>query len=174
MFSDSSSDKAIVLYNDERHSFGDVISVLSSELQVSEDAAHNYATLVDQNGFAVVYQSSSLNTLERLARKISASGLVTSIETHSLCLNMALCTQISKKLVPLLEEHSGLRQLVVDWLLGPVSKIEEEVATNLELILVSDHLLWKSLRVDFNDTLNLCNSINQFTKKNIGKVWNLV
>lgn len=41
-------ENALVLYNDERHSFGDVISVLHDELQIDEERARDYANLVDQ------------------------------------------------------------------------------------------------------------------------------
>lgn len=39
---------ALVLYNDEFHSFGDVIAILQDELQIEEEVARDYATLVDQ------------------------------------------------------------------------------------------------------------------------------
>ncbi len=42
---------SLVLYNDERHSFGDVISILHDELQIDESLASEYATLVDQKVF---------------------------------------------------------------------------------------------------------------------------
>ncbi len=86
---------------------------------------------------------------------------------------MILCTEIMRCLVPLLADHSWLRAIIVDWLLH--SEIHNEltiadvsVHTNLQLLLLTDHRLWKSLRIHLNDLLNLCNSISQETKKEIG------
>lgn len=43
----TSGECVLILYNDEGHSFDDVIEVLSSELGIDVKAAQEYATLVD-------------------------------------------------------------------------------------------------------------------------------
>ena len=45
---------SLVLYNDERHSFGDVIRILQDELEVDEDLAAAYAELVDKKVIIVM------------------------------------------------------------------------------------------------------------------------
>lgn len=71
-------------------------------------------------------------------------------------------------LVPLLADHSWLRAIIVDWLLSDANIQTVVTETNLQLLLLSDHRLWKSFRIHLNDLLNLCNSINQETKKQFG------
>jgi hypothetical protein len=43
-----SHNSSLVLYNDERHSFGEVITILQDELEIDEDLAAEYAKLVDE------------------------------------------------------------------------------------------------------------------------------
>lgn len=45
--SDEKESKAIVLYNDEKHSFAEVIAILSEELSIDRDLVNAYATHID-------------------------------------------------------------------------------------------------------------------------------
>ncbi len=129
----------------------------------------------------MVYSSSTLNILERLSRKVSSTGLVASIETDSTCWNMILVTEIMEFLVPLLSDHSWLRLIVVAWLLERHESYELEmrsgfdlrfeIDSTFQLMLLTDHRLWKSFRVLLNEILNLCNSITQETKKQFGTLF---
>lgn len=40
-------DSVLILYNDENHSFMDVIDILTTEIEISTEDAEKYATLVD-------------------------------------------------------------------------------------------------------------------------------
>jgi hypothetical protein len=63
------------------------------------------------------------------------------------------------------------RKYIVDWLLEDfpsMSKDEILQTNNLGQILLMDHLLWKNIRTCFNELLNLCNAIDQNSKKLIG------
>lgn len=124
-----------------------------------------------------MYTSASLNVLNRLSRKVSLTGLVTSVEKPHLCWNLIVSTEVMEVLVPILVDHSWLRALVVEWLLEtngePVTfqmkgGIIFELKSNLQLLLISDHRLWKGFRVHCNELFNMCNSISQETKKQFG------
>ena len=64
------------------------------------------------------------------------------------------------------------RKLIVDWYLKEFKYSFELIGgtqtNNLGILFILDHLLWKSVRLCLNEILNLCNAIDQESKKLIG------
>lgn len=89
---------------------------------------------------------------------------------------LALC--IFDVILDRIESHSWLRQSVVNWLLKDLVIDGSSFTTRdghsiaptscFEFLLLVDHLLPKKLRIQLSELLNLCNSINQETKKDMG------
>ena len=64
------------------------------------------------------------------------------------------------------------RKLIVDWYLKEFKYSFELIGgtqtNNLGILFILDHVLWKSVRLCLNEILNLCNAIDQESKKLIG------
>ncbi|KAJ3275846.1 hypothetical protein HDV01_006712 [Terramyces sp. JEL0728] len=71
---------SILLWNDDYHSFDEVISQMSIAVDTSEEESKEYAHLVDSYGRHVVKTGSDLISLHGQAKKFTDIALVTSIE----------------------------------------------------------------------------------------------
>ena len=80
---------------------------------------------------------------------------------------MILITEIVSILSVESSTSSLLRKYFVEWFLEEFK--EDSSTNNLGIIFKFDHLLWKSVRLNFNEILNSCNAIDQESKKEIGK-----
>ena len=78
---------------------------------------------------------------------------------------MILATEIVAFFSNTISNSSSLRKFFVEWFLTISDK---DYGNNLGLLLSLDHLLWKSVRLGFNEILNSCNAIDQESKKLIG------
>lgn len=76
-------------------------------------------------------------------------------------------------------EFPPLRAGMVSWMLdrptdnGPLElrgRDAVEAGSNLEVLLLCDHVLWKGFRKNMHEILNLCNSIDLSLKKKIGRI----
>ena len=100
----------------------------------------------------------------RISRKFKT--LTTSIESVELTFKMIVATEIMSFLSERITASLPLRKFFVDWFL----QCEEDAGiNNLGVLMTTDHLLWKSVRIGFNGILNSCNAIDQESKKQIGK-----
>ena len=77
---------------------------------------------------------------------------------------MVLVTEIVAILADKVGSSMLLRTLFVEWFLMKNSGVNNNLGDILEL----DHLLWKAVRLNFNEILNSCNAIDQESKKLIG------
>ncbi|KAL7748204.1 E3 ubiquitin-protein ligase ubr1 [Sorochytrium milnesiophthora] len=91
---------AVVLWNDELHSFPDVIDILREATNMSKEDAENIAIAVDQHGRHVVQTSATLNELIRIANIIRSVGLGVSLR----------CDRDTRR--------ECATEAIVDWLLG--------------------------------------------------------
>lgn len=79
---------------------------------------------------------------------------------------MVLITEIVSILSAKSSTSSLLRNYFVEWFLEEFK--EDSNTNNLGIIFTFDNLLWKSVRLNFNEILNSCNAIDQESKKEIG------
>lgn len=108
---------------------------------------------------------SNASTCLRISRKFKT--LTTSAESENMVFDMILCTEIVSFCSKIIPNSSILRKFFVDWFLTDASG-RSDGNNNLEMLLSLDHLLWKSVRLGFNEILNSCNAIDQESKKQIG------
>ena len=85
---------------------------------------------------------------------------------------MILTTEIVSILSEKSSFSSSLRSIFVEWFLSDFEEVPN--MNNLGIIFSFDHLLWKSVRLNFNEILNSCNAIDQESKKLIGKLFRFV
>lgn len=81
---------------------------------------------------------------------------------------MIVATEIITFLSDKISSSYPLRRFFVDWFLE-----SDGIINNLGTLMELDHLLWKRIRLGFNDILNSCNAIDQESKKQVGKIFNL-
>lgn len=108
---------------------------------------------------------SSAATCSRISRKFKT--LTTSVESVELTFEMILATEIVSLLSIESSTSSLLKKYFVEWFLEDHK--EDSSTNNLGVIFTLDHMLWKSVRLNFNEILNSCNAIDQESKKRIGK-----
>lgn len=88
---------------------------------------------------------------------------------------------LATECISLLGSKAGVsmyfRKLIVDWYLRefkcPSIILGDTQTNNLGALFILDHLLWKNVRLCLNETLNLCNAIDQKSKKLIGKKYSI-
>ena len=165
----------LLLFNDEKHSYEDVIQILTSELSLSNSEAFSYASLVDKQGFAPIFKSDAIGTCERIGRKISGIGLETSVCSETECKRLIIASTIFHVLKELCDEVGPLRLSILKCMLHDFDQIVsinlKDVAyfakNQLELYYLLDHKLWKGIRRNFHELLNMCNSVELDMKKQL-------
>jgi hypothetical protein len=65
----------LILWNDETHSFGEVIETVSEAIECAEELANQVAENIDKKGRDVIEQSSDVAKLRRIASKLNSIGL---------------------------------------------------------------------------------------------------
>jgi hypothetical protein len=174
----TSSPHCLVLYNDELHTFEEVIQILVAELSMENEAAACYASVVDEEGFAIVYHSLSATNCERVGRKVSITGLETEVLDERVCCEMLVASVVFNHLIRLASNNPLLRNFILPPLLEPFNAIEDVCKAGkvlaspsniLELWLVCDHALWKGIRKGIHELLNLCNSVDLEYKMRISE-----
>lgn len=95
--------------------------------------------------------------------------LTTSAEEVGTAFKIILSTEIVAYLSEKCSVSSSLRRAFVDLFLEEFVGSPDQKNNNLGILLCYDHLLWKSVRLNFNEILNSCNAIDQESKKEIGK-----
>ncbi len=78
---------------------------------------------------------------------------------------MVLVTEIVLILSVKVASSMLLRKLFVEWFLSTNND-----SNNLGVLFELDHMLWKPVRLGFNEILNSCNAIDQESKKVIGNI----
>ncbi|OAD01255.1 hypothetical protein MUCCIDRAFT_146229 [Mucor lusitanicus CBS 277.49] len=153
---------ACILWNDEKHSFDNVIDIVVNALGCTKDAAAHAAECVDVYGRHILRESSDIAELIRIAEIVSS-------------INLAVTICSSQKTVR--EEISGL---LLDWLkeltggrynpnAAAATTAKEDVASTrlvnthlkqefrrklrLDYLLQFDLRLWKTARVSIKDLL---------------------
>lgn len=81
---------------------------------------------------------------------------------------MILSSEIITFFSNTISNSPNLRKFFVDWFLADIK--DQPDVNNLGMLLSLDHLLWKSVRLGFNEILNSCNAIDQESKKQIGMI----
>uniref|UniRef100_A0AAG5DQH5 E3 ubiquitin-protein ligase n=1 Tax=Anopheles atroparvus TaxID=41427 RepID=A0AAG5DQH5_ANOAO len=139
-----------VLYNDETHTFEQVIQALTSIVRCPQKTAIEYVTSIDREGRAVV-KCASFEVCKKLKEDIETKAIRTSVGGKVSPLKVAVmhrhevaCQHLAIQLLgwfqEFLSKHSSFRNIFAQQISTPGTMF------NLKLILGNDHKLWKSAR----------------------------
>ncbi|TPX46254.1 hypothetical protein SeLEV6574_g03322 [Synchytrium endobioticum] len=93
---------ALILWNDEVHSFQEVIEAVSEALQVTKDEGRRVAEAIDTEGRDVIYTGADKTILKQIAATISRINLDVTIQPHHFTLQEAVAGRCLEWLYQLL------------------------------------------------------------------------
>lgn len=149
-------DYALVLWNDESHSYQEVIDQLVDCIPCGPDYARNAAEKVDHYGRYVIKVSKDANSLVRVGRTISTIGLVTTCHPLADVVRQDVAMVCFEWLLALPQRLGGskivdgikyenaekrIRQIICESLMAP--RQDQSLA---EFFLLSSNRLWKKPR----------------------------
>ncbi|XP_058445563.1 E3 ubiquitin-protein ligase UBR1-like [Malaya genurostris] len=143
-------DYCTILYNDETHTFEQVIQTLTAIVKCSQKEAIEYVTSIDREGRAVV-KCASFEQCKKLKEDIENRAIRSTMTTKSSPLKVTVlhksevaCQHLAMQILGWFQDfvtkHSTFRSIFCT-IVGEVG-----VAYNLKQIISNDHKLWKSAR----------------------------
>lgn len=162
---------AMVLYNDEDHSFPQVIQALMLDLNCSEEEADSLAQTVDKIGFAVIKRFPDFDPdsieIRGFGSHTKSSGLVLIPQRLLIPPIQRLITGLLISLLKFITQYSHLKDVVIKSFFTP---IKHEIILDLlkfavpsippkqeynanDIIFILDNKLWKSFRTLYPDLL---------------------
>uniref|UniRef100_A0A182JY28 E3 ubiquitin-protein ligase n=1 Tax=Anopheles christyi TaxID=43041 RepID=A0A182JY28_9DIPT len=147
---DDENTHCTILYNDETHTFEQVIQTLTSIVKCEHKTAIEYVTSIDREGRAVV-KCASFEVCKKLKEDIENKAMRSSLTTRAMPLkvtvmhrNEVACQHLAMQLLVWFQEfltkNSTFRSVFAETISKP------QVTNNLKFILSNDHNLWKSAR----------------------------
>lgn len=139
-----------ILYNDETHTFEQVIQTLTSIVKCTQKEAIEYVTSIDREGRAVV-KCASFETCKKLKEDVenkvirsSMTAKASPLKVTVLHKNEVACQHLAMQILGWFQEfltrHSTFRLIYCNIV------AEVNIPYNLKQILSNDHKLWKSAR----------------------------
>uniref|UniRef100_A0A182LSQ1 E3 ubiquitin-protein ligase n=1 Tax=Anopheles culicifacies TaxID=139723 RepID=A0A182LSQ1_9DIPT len=147
-----------ILYNDETHTFEQVIQALTSIVKCEHKTAIEYVTSIDREGRAVV-KCASFEVCKKLKEDIESKAMRSSaLHSRTIPLkvtvmhrNEVACQYLAMELLSWFQEfltkHSSFRSIFAEIITKP------QESYNLKFILSNDHNLWKSARTAWHRLL---------------------
>uniref|UniRef100_A0A182W515 E3 ubiquitin-protein ligase n=1 Tax=Anopheles minimus TaxID=112268 RepID=A0A182W515_9DIPT len=147
-----------ILYNDETHTFEQVIQTLTSIVKCEHKTAIEYVTSIDREGRAVV-KCASFEVCKKLKEDIENKAMRSSalhsrripLKVTVMHRNEVACQHLAMELLSWFQEfltkHSSFRSIFADLITKP------QESYNLKFILSNDHNLWKSARTSWHRLL---------------------
>lgn len=147
-----------VLYNDETHTFEQVISTLTRIVGCSQKDAIEYVSSIDREGRSVV-KCAPFADCSKLKIEIEKQALRTAMQTKPTALkvnvlhkNAVAYQQFSLQLLSWFQEflsrHANFRYLFCE-----MSSVQHNTSYNLRNILLNDWKLWKTARTSWHHLL---------------------
>ncbi|XP_055525528.1 E3 ubiquitin-protein ligase UBR1 [Wyeomyia smithii] len=141
-----------ILYNDETHTFDQVIQTLTSIVKCSQKEAIEYVTSIDREGRAIV-KCATFEACRKLKEDIenkvirsTMTSKISPLKVHVLHKNEVACQHLAMQMLVWFQEflckHSTFRQIFCN----VVKEINSMHSYNLKQIIINDHKLWKSAR----------------------------
>ncbi|XP_053659304.1 E3 ubiquitin-protein ligase UBR1 [Anopheles marshallii] len=147
-----------ILYNDETHTFEQVILTLTAIVKCDHKQAIEYVTSIDREGRAVV-KCASFEVCKKLKENIEIKSMRTSglhsrsqpLKVTVMHRNDVACQHLAMQMLSWFQEfltkHSSFRSIFAE----TITKQQETY--NLKFILSNDHNLWKSARTSWHRLL---------------------
>lgn len=136
-----------VLWNDEVHSFPEVIDVVRSAIRCDENRARAIAEEVDSIGRSIIYSSPNLEECERVQRIINSIGLELKIDSLLKCIKEDRSFDIIDWLINSSKDSAYLQEALKNVLMS----LYDEGEYFFDVLLACDHFLWKKLRLQLKE-----------------------
>lgn len=144
---------SVILWNDEKHTYQEVIETLMSSVRCSHERALEYAISVDTYGMAVVASSTDSSKVWDIARRIGQTKLGVTVCTTEDVIIMECVGYILDWLQDLckarmVNDELFLCRMAAEVLLdnGPTSDKRGENVPPLQQLLIEEDKLWKKAR----------------------------
>lgn len=142
-----------VLYNDETHTFDNVITTLSKVIKCNQRDAMDYVTNIDREGRAVVKYSTFQhctelkNEVERITSRTSSKPLKVQVKHSHVIAHQLYAIKLLARIQKILSYSKHFRQIFSEIVLETKPPPETSI---LEGIFLADSSLWKSARVHWH------------------------
>ncbi|ELT88826.1 hypothetical protein CAPTEDRAFT_153753, partial [Capitella teleta] len=142
-----------VLFNDEVHTYEQVISTLQRAVGCTQKEAIELATITDREGRAMVKRGSfdecekARVIIEKQTTRQNSRPLVTHVMHTSVVAQQTFAMRILSWLNGIIKHSDGLRQLFCQLLLAPGP---DNSISFVEKILLADTQLWKGYEIHYN------------------------
>lgn len=158
---DASGPWTVVLWNDEKHSFDEVIEIVRRATGLKRDEANRSAQAVDRYGREVVYRGRDASRATYIAKMIASIELAVTARTAL----DTFCEDVAGAFV------EGLKDVTRASVAGEPGALAETVArvmlarqgtalSRFQRMLISDHCLWKTARKTLSELYVALLSIN--------------
>ncbi|CAG0889985.1 unnamed protein product [Darwinula stevensoni] len=170
---ESSDTYAAVMFNDETHTYDQVIHTLMRAIECSHKDATDYATMIDREGRSIVKCSTFMTcsqvgqTIERITSRHGGKPLKVTIMHIHLVAHQMFAMKLLSWLQGILKVCEGFRQLFSNVM------TEEYVLDSmlLEAILLSDAQLWKAARNQWHHLFITGMLMDNESKKTFAKIF---
>lgn len=164
---------ATVLYNDEIHTYEQVINTLNRAIKCKQKQAIDYATTIDREGRSIV-KCANLDlcrlvqtTVERTTSRHSSKPLKTVVMHASILAHQLFAMRLLAWLQKLLAQGEGFRQILSQTMTEAVG-VEPPL---LETIMLSDSQLWKAARNQWHQLFITGLLMDQESKQTFAKLF---
>ncbi|XP_052865271.1 E3 ubiquitin-protein ligase UBR1 [Anopheles cruzii] len=172
---DEENSHCTILYNDETHTFEQVIQTLTSIVKCSQKEAVDYVTSIDREGRAVV-KCAPFEVCRKLKEDIETKAIRSSmgmkpspLKVTVLHRNEVACQHLAMQILGWMQEFLSLHSTFRNIFAALVC--ETSTACNLKIIMSNDHNLWKSARTCWHRLLISGMLMEYENKKNLAVVF---
>ncbi|UYV79674.1 UBR1 [Cordylochernes scorpioides] len=162
---------ATVLYNDEVHTYDQVINTLSRAMNCNQKSALEYSTMVDREGRSIVWCSTEANckqlaeAIEKISSRHGSRPLRVLIYHADVIAHQNFALRLLSWVQNFLGYSEGFRIIFKDVIMKPAD------FPLLESVMLGDMLLWKSARNQWHQLFIASMHMEKNCKKTFAKVF---
>ncbi len=138
-------DYVTILYNDEVHSYEQVVSTLRKVLTIDDKKAFEYAAIVDKEGRSTIKRGKEMEC-EQVKSKVETTMGNTALETkvmhHSLVAHQYFAERLVVWLQKICEQSKSLKHILCQ--IGLFANPDSH--STIEKLMLADSIFWKSAR----------------------------
>lgn len=174
---EDADDYATMLFNDEVHTYDQVIQTLSRAIECSQKDAIEFATTIDREGRSIVKCSlfpacsQVKNVIERITSRHGSKPLRVEVMHSTVIAHQTFAMRLLSWLQNMLGYCEGFRTLFSDIIVKPTDLKDSDGTPLLELIMRSDVSLWKTARTQWHQLFISGLLMENRSKKQFAKVF---
>ncbi|GFS26777.1 E3 ubiquitin-protein ligase UBR2 [Elysia marginata] len=166
-----------MLYNDEVHTYEQVINTLQRAVDCTKRQALDYATIVDREGRSCVKYgshedcSSVKETIERNTSRHNSKPLKVEVMRKELCAHQQFALKVLGWLQVVSDKAGSIRRLLCQVLMEQQNPRDPSSVSVLEKFIRADTTLWKVARVQSHQLLMSCVLKDPHSKKQFSVIF---